>query len=102
MTLIHAGMAHRVSAASWADILCELNVRNYDLHLLEYLQAIVREKQQPYRVGMQEKTYTPFSSFEDKDGYAGFYPSCWYLYGLHGAYSTSSGSMHGCFNWHCY
>jgi len=79
MTLIHAGMAHRVSAASWADILHELNVCNYDLHLLEYLQAIVREKQQPNRMGVQGKTYTPFSSFEDKNAYAGFYPSCWYI-----------------------
>ena len=79
MTLIRAGMAHRVSANAWSTILQEMNIRKHDLHELQYLHAIHREKKNAARLDIHEKTYVPFSSFGDKDGYAGFSPSRWYL-----------------------
>ena len=79
VTLIRAGMAHRVSSSAWGDILRELNVRRHDLRELDYLHAIYKEKKQASLLNIPEKKYTPFSSFEDKDGYAGFSPSRWYI-----------------------
>jgi hypothetical protein len=81
MTLIRAGMAHRLSSSAWSNILRELHIRRHDLYELDYLQAIYREKKsaQCYQMYQKEKIYKPFSTFHDKDGYAGFYPSRWYI-----------------------
>jgi len=79
MTLIQAGMAHRLSASAWADILRELNVHRHDLHELDYLHAIFREKKKSALLNIQSNIYAPFSKFDDKDGYAGFCPSRWYI-----------------------
>ena len=80
MTLIRAGIAHRVSSSAWSKILRELHVRRHDLQELHYLHAIHNEKKKQHAVGVEdEQAYEPFSEFHNKDGYAGFYPSCWYI-----------------------
>jgi hypothetical protein len=80
MTLIRAGIAHRVSSSAWSKILHELHVRQHDLQELHYLHAIHNEKKKQHAVGVEdEQAYEPFSEFHNKDGYAGFYPSCWYI-----------------------
>ncbi|KAJ6516958.1 hypothetical protein DFH09DRAFT_1287885 [Mycena vulgaris] len=79
MTLIRAGIAHRLSASTWSKILCELHVREHDLRELQYLYAIHRRKKNCQDLDIEEESYEPFSSFEDKSKYAGFYPSRWYI-----------------------
>ena len=76
MTLIRAGMANRVSSNAWSQILRELHVREHDLRELQYLDTIQKHRKQP---GNMSNAYLPFSEFEDQQGYAGFYPSCWYI-----------------------
>jgi hypothetical protein len=80
MTLVRAGMAHHVSSSAWSKILRELHVRQHDLQELNYLHAIHRDKKWQYAVGVKdEQLYKPFSDFHNKDGYAGYYSSCWYI-----------------------
>ncbi|KAJ7454520.1 hypothetical protein FB451DRAFT_1373562 [Mycena latifolia] len=79
MTLIRAGIAHRLSASAWSKILRELHVREHDLRELQYLYAIHREKKIHKNLDIAEKSYEPFSAFDDKSKYAGFYPSRWYI-----------------------
>ncbi len=73
------GMAHGLSSGAWADILHELNIRRHDLVELAYLHAIYQEKKKASNLGIEEDKYIPFSQFDDKDCYAGFSPSRWYL-----------------------
>jgi hypothetical protein len=79
MTLIRAGVSKRVSASAWSDILREHSVRKHDLLELQYLHAIHWQKEQAAALNIAENVYVPFSQFEDKNGYAGFYPSRWYI-----------------------
>jgi len=80
MTLIRAGIAHRVSSSAWSKILRELHVRQHDLQELNYLHAIHKDKKRQCALGVEdEQSYEPFSEFHDKEGYAGFYPSRWYI-----------------------
>ena len=79
LTMIRAGIAHRLSASSWSKIMCELHVREHDICELQYLHAIYKEKKLAAQLDVAEKSYIPFSEFKDKDGYAGFYPSRWYI-----------------------
>src|SRR4051794_5074880 len=79
MTLIRAGMAHRLSASAWADILRELNFRKHDLRELDYLHAIYKAKERAALLGAEEDIYVPFSKFDDRNDYAGFHPSRWYI-----------------------
>ncbi|KAJ7017554.1 hypothetical protein C8F04DRAFT_979056 [Mycena alexandri] len=79
MTLIRAGIAHRLSASAWSKILRELHVRDHDLRELQYLYAIHREKKITKNLNIAEQSYEPFSAFDDKSKYAGFYPSRWYI-----------------------
>jgi hypothetical protein len=80
MTLIRAGMAHRMSSSAWSDVIRELHVREHDLQELNYLHAISQaQKQEKARNAEGQKSYEPFSDFQDRDGYAGFYPSRWYI-----------------------
>jgi len=78
MTLIRAGMSHRVSASAWSAILRELHVREHDLCELQYLHTIQMHVKQAVNQN-EPKAYLPFSEFDDKGGYAGFYPSRWYI-----------------------
>ena len=74
MTLVRAGMSHRVSANGWSAIFCELHVCEHDLRELQYLQTIqMKIKHTPNH--NEPKVYLPFSEFNDKGGYSGFYPS---------------------------
>ncbi|KAJ7458694.1 hypothetical protein B0H11DRAFT_2199426, partial [Mycena galericulata] len=79
MTLIRAGIAHRMSASAWSKILRELHVREHDLRELQYLYAIHRKKKIDATLGIAEQSFEPFSVFDDKSKYAGFYPSRWYI-----------------------
>jgi hypothetical protein len=78
MTLIRAGMSHRVSASAWSTIFHELHVREHDLRELQYLHTI---QMQVKKSGnhIHTRSYLPFSEFDDKGGYAGFYPSRWFI-----------------------
>src|SRR4051794_23407768 len=44
MTLIRAGMAYRLSASAWSEILRELNLCRHDMHELDYLHAITEPR----------------------------------------------------------
>jgi hypothetical protein len=79
LTMIRLGIAHCLSASSWSKIMCELNVCEHDICEVQYLYAIQKEKKMAAQFDIAEKSYIPFSEFKDKDGYAGFYPSCWYI-----------------------
>jgi hypothetical protein len=80
MTLIRAGMAHRLSSSAWSDIMRELGVRAYDLKYLDYMHAInqVTKKHQALNLA-EQPAYPTYSAFNDTFGYAGSYPSRWYL-----------------------
>ncbi|KAH8109627.1 hypothetical protein DFH11DRAFT_1474484, partial [Phellopilus nigrolimitatus] len=73
MALLRAGIANRLCANSWTSILRELHVRRRDILELQYLHFIKLSPQ------LGTKAFTPFSSFSDKNGYAGFVPSRWYI-----------------------
>ena len=74
MTLVRAGMSHRVSANGWSAIFHELHVCEHDFHELPYLQPI--QMQMKHTPNYNEpKVYLPFSEFDDKGGYSGFYSS---------------------------
>ena len=80
MTLIRAGMAHRLSSSAWSDILRELSIRAYDLKYLDYMHAINRAIKRLQALDLAElPTYPTYSAFGDKFGYAGSYASRWYL-----------------------
>jgi len=80
MTSIRAGLAHGLSSSATSNILRELHVRQRDLRELDYLHAIHRQKKEAETLNLaEEPSYEPFSAFENKDGYAGFYPTRWYL-----------------------
>jgi hypothetical protein len=78
MTLIRAGMSHRVSASAWSTIFRELHVQKHDLLELQYLHTIqIQAKQFPNYARTQ--SYLQFSDFGNKNEYAGFYPSRWFI-----------------------
>src|SRR5882762_8366201 len=80
MTLIRAGIAHRMSSSAWSSVLRELHVREHDLQELNYLHALSVAKKRERSFGVEGlHAYEPFSDFHDKNGYAGFYPSRWYI-----------------------
>ena len=56
MTLIRAGIAHRVSSSAWSKILRELHVRQHDLRELYYLHAIHNEKKRQHAAGVEDST----------------------------------------------
>ncbi|KAJ7633952.1 hypothetical protein B0H17DRAFT_1149841 [Mycena rosella] len=68
-----------MSATAWSKILGELHVREYDLRQLQYLYAIHREKAVQKNLDIAERSYEPFSAFDHKSKYAGFYLSRWYI-----------------------
>jgi hypothetical protein len=69
-----------LSSSATSNILRELHVRQRDLRELDYLHAIHCEKKKAEALNLaEEPSYEPFSAFENKDGYAGFYPTRWYL-----------------------
>ena len=72
MTLIRPGMSHCVSASAWSAIFQELHDQKHDLLELQYLHTI-QAKQFPSYASTQ--TYLPFSEFDNKNEYAGSYPS---------------------------
>lgn len=69
-----------MSASGWSKIFRELHVRKHDILELDYLNAIhcIRKKAEALWLA-ENPSYMPFSAFGDKDGYAGFSPSRWYL-----------------------
>lgn len=80
MTLIRAGMSHRVSANAWSKILRELHVREHDLRELQYLHTVQKDmKRANNKAISKSNSYLLFSEFDDKNGYAGFSPSRWYI-----------------------
>ena len=80
MTLIRAGIAYQMSSSVWSSVLCELHVQEHDLQELNYLHALSVAKKQEQALNVEGvRAYEPFSDFHDKNGYAGFYPSRWYI-----------------------
>ena len=76
MTLIRAGIAHRMSSSAWSSVLRELHVRQHDLQELNYLHALTAVKKREQALNVEGvHAYEPFSNFHNKNGYAGFYPS---------------------------
>ena len=79
MTLVRAGIAHRLSSSAWSKVLRELHIREHDLREIKYLYAIKREQKNHEASGTALKSYQPFSAFNDKVGYNGFSPSKKYI-----------------------
>lgn len=80
LTLVRAGVAHRMSSSAWSKVLRELHVREHDLQELNYLHAVLLATKRERSLNHEgEKTYSRFSTFDDKDGYGGFSPSRWYI-----------------------
>jgi hypothetical protein len=80
MTLIRAGIAHRMSSSAWSSVLRELHVREHDLQELNYLHALSAAQKKEQALNVEGiRAYEPFSDFHDKNGYAGFSPSRWYI-----------------------
>jgi len=52
MTLIRAGIAHRMSSSAWSSVLCELHVHEHDLQELNYFHALsaAQKKEQALNV----------------------------------------------------
>jgi len=46
---------------------------------LKYLHSIQKDQEFKKRQNAEIKPYSPFSEFDNKLGYAGFYPSRWYI-----------------------
>ena len=93
MSLIHAGIAHCVSSSAWSKILGELHVREHDIRELKYLHYVQKDQKSQKANNLDVKAYPPFSNFDDKLGYGGFYASRWYINSvyicrLHVLYST--------------
>ncbi|KAJ7829618.1 hypothetical protein B0H13DRAFT_2679789 [Mycena leptocephala] len=74
MTLIRSTIAQGLTPNTWERVLRELHIRNHDLSHRDYLNAL--KAHAPQTLPSQ---LTPFSSFSDKEGYAGFSPSRWYI-----------------------
>jgi hypothetical protein len=69
-----------MSSSAWSSVLRELHVREHDLQELNYLHALSIAKKRERAQNVEGiHAYEPFSDFHDKDGYAGFYPSRWYI-----------------------
>ncbi|KAJ7744870.1 hypothetical protein B0H16DRAFT_1693088 [Mycena metata] len=83
VTLIRSGIAQGTTAHGWERILRELHVRNRDLAEQEYLHAL---KNCP--VSQLPAPLVPFSSFGDKEAYAGFAPSRWYINSVYTDYMS--------------
>ena len=79
MTLIRAGIAHRVSSNAWSNILRELHIRDHDIKEMKYLQAVSNAQKIHQKMGNPPKEYEPFSGFKDRNGYCGFAPSQWFI-----------------------
>jgi hypothetical protein len=80
MTLIRAGVAHHMSSSAWSKVLRELHVRWHDLQELNYLHAVTLEISRSCSLGQDStQMYEPFSAFDDRSGWAGRSPSCWYI-----------------------
>lgn len=78
MALIRAGTARRLCGNGWSSILRELHKRECDLRHLFYLDHIHAYQQGPVQPS-RDVRFSPFSSFSDKGGYAGFVPSPRYI-----------------------
>ncbi|KAJ7273949.1 hypothetical protein C8J57DRAFT_1467039 [Mycena rebaudengoi] len=74
VTLLRSGIAQGLTSHAWSRILRELHVRNRDLAELSYLHAL-----KTYPCDELPQPLPVFSSFSDKNGFAGFSPSRWYL-----------------------
>ena len=79
MTLIRAGVAHRLSSSAWSKVLREIHVHEHDLRELKYLQAVQKDLKFRKNSGYEVQNYQPFSNFDNQSEYAGFYPSRWYI-----------------------
>ena len=79
MSLIRAGIAHRVSSSAWSKILCELHVREHDIRELKYLHYVQKDQKFQKENNSDVKAYSSFSDFDDKLGYGGFYALRWYI-----------------------
>lgn len=75
MALIRAGMARRLCGNGWSHILRELHTREKDIRELIYLHRI-KSLEKGILAG---STFEPFSAFDDRHGYSGFYPSPRYV-----------------------
>jgi hypothetical protein len=74
VNLLCCGIAQGLTSHAWSRILRELHVRNRDLAKLSYLHAL-----KTYSYDELPEPLPIFSSFSDKNGFAGFSPSRWYL-----------------------
>ncbi|KAJ7768322.1 hypothetical protein B0H16DRAFT_1686474 [Mycena metata] len=83
VTLIRSGIAQGTTAHGWERILRELHVRNRDLAEQEYLHALKNCPASQLPVPL-----VPFSSFGDKEAYAGFAPSRWYINSVYTDYMS--------------
>ena len=71
-------MSHCVSASAWSAIFQELHVWKHNLLELQYFYTIhIQAKQFPSYASTQ--TYLLFSEFDNKNEYAGSYPSQWFI-----------------------
>ena len=69
-----------MSSSAWSSVLHELHVWQHDLQELNYLHALTAAKKQERALNVEGvHAYEPFSNFHDKNGYARFYPSRWYI-----------------------
>jgi len=75
MTLIRAGIAHRLSSSAWSKVLREIHVREHNLREVKYLQAIKKKIKFKTNHGYEVPSYQFFSNFDNQSEYAGFYPS---------------------------
>ncbi|KAJ7152904.1 hypothetical protein C8R46DRAFT_912792, partial [Mycena filopes] len=74
MTLVRSTIAQGMTPNAWERVLRELHVRKRDLAERAYLQAL-----KAFPADKLPTPLKPFSPFADKDGYAGFSPSRWYI-----------------------
>jgi hypothetical protein len=80
ITLIRAGVAHCMSSSAWYKVFQELHVCQHDLQELNYLHAIMLEINRSHSLDQDStQMYEPFSAFDDRGGWAGRSPSCWYI-----------------------
>ncbi|KAJ7637248.1 hypothetical protein DFH06DRAFT_1433264, partial [Mycena polygramma] len=81
MTLVRSTIAHGLTPSGWEHVFRELHVRKRDLAERAYLYALKAIPSQ-----RRPSPLTPFSSFSNKNGYAGFSPSRWYISKLYVEY----------------
>ncbi|KAJ7213263.1 hypothetical protein C8J57DRAFT_1602153 [Mycena rebaudengoi] len=74
MTLVRSTIAAGLTPNAWERVLRELHVHNRDLAELSYLHAL-----KACAPASLPSPLIPFSMFSDRDGYAGFSPSRWYI-----------------------